>query len=119
MNIDIRGTEKWEEGTRDEILDSIQTMVEIKKKRDMREKRQEFTDEDQEKKVVKRGTKDEGLHTKDVRRESLDEGLEKGHPTPQILLRMLVHYNFGIGEDRSEKNVQHCFRIFLALGGIF
>jgi hypothetical protein len=25
-------------------------------------------------------------------------------PTPQILLRMLVHYNFGIGEDRSEKD---------------
>jgi hypothetical protein len=55
MNIDIRGTEKREEGTRDVILDSIQTMVEIKKKRHDGEKTR----------VHRRGSSEKGSETRD------------------------------------------------------
>jgi hypothetical protein len=55
MNIDIRGIEKREEGTRDEILDSIQTRVEIRKKRHDVEKTR----------VQRRGFREEGSETRD------------------------------------------------------
>ncbi len=54
MNKDRRGIEKREEGTRDEILDSIQTMVEIKKK----------IHEGEKTRVHRRGSREEGSETR-------------------------------------------------------